>query len=148
MRPGEAGGWVQGWMWELDSWVGSANLGDRDQPWMEGDATLSPLGPPSASLTLGKARLPCPAWRLSQVRYPSGCHSCCCHCVARFHEALPQSLESSSRIFLENATKPTWAHLQPTSLWSQRTLPPPPPRSNLAKVARESWPLPRHLGGA
>lgn len=38
---------------------------DRDQPWVKGDATVSPLGPPSASLTLGKARLPCPAWRPS-----------------------------------------------------------------------------------
>lgn len=50
-------------MCELDSWVGSASLGDKDQPWVEGDATASPLGPPPASLTLGKARLSCPAWR-------------------------------------------------------------------------------------
>lgn len=34
--------------------MGFARLGDRDEPWVEGDATWSPLGPPPAELMLGR----------------------------------------------------------------------------------------------
>lgn len=66
--------------------------------------------------------------------------------VARFHRALPRSLESSSPLSRTRKQNQPELILPPTSLRSQKdpTSSPPPP--NLVKVARESWPLPRQLG--